>query len=151
MKKRTFIILFILAIIAIGGFIGYKMWNKPFADPVKGEAIKVTAIQLFNDFSTNEAAAQKKYVPQKLGETVIEVSGDIKEAGRNDGGETFYYLNVNVENSGVKCIMDTGEKLKETTAGNTITVRGFCDGVKKDSLMDMVLMDVIVSRCKWVR
>ena len=79
MSKRSVILLIILVIICIGGFVAYKMWNKPFKDPLKGDAIKVTATELFNDFSTNEAAAQKKYVPEKVGEKKVEISGEIRE------------------------------------------------------------------------
>lgn len=136
---------------AVGGVVAYKMWNKPFEDPLEGNAIKVSATQLFNDFYTNEAAAQKKYVPQKLGETKVEVTGDIKEVGKNGDGEIYYYLNVGAENSGVKCIIDKGDEIKNAEPGDKITVRGFCDGAKKDSLMDLVMMDVIVNRCKPVK
>jgi hypothetical protein len=139
MRKRSAVLISILLILAVGGFIGYKIWNKPFQDPLEGEAIKVTAIQLFNDFSTNEAAAQKKYVPEKLGNKKVEVTGEITDIGKNEDGEVFYTLKTSDEMFGVKCIMDKGEEIQNAKAGDTITVRGFCDGYN---------MDVIVNRCK---
>ena len=142
MRKRSAVLISIVIILAIGGFIGYKIWNKPFQDPLQGEAIKVTAIQLFNDFSTNEAAAQKKYVPEKLGNKKVEVTGEIAGIGKNDDGETFYTLKTSDEMFGVKCIMDKGEEIANAKAGDTITVRGFCNGYN---------MDVIVNRCKPVK
>lgn len=142
MNKRSVLLISILIILVGGSIIAYKMWNKPFKDPLKGDAIKVTAIQLFNDFSTNEATAQKMYVPQKLGEKKIEVTGQISEIGKNDNGETFYTLKTSDEMFGVKCIMDKGEEIAGGKAGDTITVRGFCDGYN---------MDVIINRCKVVK
>ncbi|MDQ6758040.1 MAG: OB-fold putative lipoprotein [Bacteroidota bacterium] len=139
MSKRSLIALIILAILGAGVIIGYTMWNKPFKDPLKGDAIKVTAVQLFNDFSTNETAAQKKYVPEKVGEKKVEVSGQIKEIGKNSDGEIYYSLKTNDEMFSVKCIMDKGEEIADSKIGNLITVRGFCDGIN---------MDVIVNRCK---
>lgn len=139
MSKKYVILISILIVLAAGGVIGYKMWNKPFQDPLQGDALKVTAIQLFNDFSTNEAAAQKKYVPEKLGDKKIEVTGQINEIGKNADGETFYTLKTNDEMFGVKCIMEKGEEIANAKVGNTIIVRGFCDGYN---------MDVIVNRCK---
>ena len=142
MSRRSVLLFSILIILAVGGVVGYKMWNKPFKDPLEGDAIKVTAVQLFNDFSTDEAAAQKKYVPEKLGDKKVQVTGQISEIGKNNDGETFYTLKTSDEMFGVKCIMDKGEELPNAKTGDTITVRGFCDGYN---------MDVIVNRCKIVK
>jgi len=142
MSKRSAVLISILIILAVGGVIVYKIWNKPFKDPLEGDAIKVTAIQLFNDFSVNEVAAQKKYVPEKLGEKKVEVAGEIREIGKNDDGETFYTLKSSDEMFGVKCIMDKGEEIKNAKVGDSIIVRGFCDGYN---------MDVIVNRCKPIK
>lgn len=151
MSKRGIIILSILIVACIGGFIGYKMWNKPFKDPLSGDAIKVTASQLLNDFKSNEKDAVNKYVPEKLGNKVVEVSGEIKEAGKNESGETYYYLKTGDDMSGVKCIMARGSEIGNASPGTPVVLRGFCDGAKKDSMMDIVLMDVIVNRCKPVK
>ena len=139
MKRRTLIAVSIAIIIVIGGLIVYSGWNKPFDDPLAGDAITITATQLFNDFSTNEAAAQKKYVPEKSGDKKVEVSGVIKEIGKNDAGETYYNFKTDDDMFCVKCVMETGYEITGATVGDNITVRGFCDGYN---------MDVIVSRCK---
>ena len=141
MSKRSLIIPILLTL-AVGGVVGYKLWNKPFKDPLDGDAIKVTAVQLFNDFSSNEALAQKKYVPEKLGAKKVEVTGEIKETGKNEDGEVFYTLKTSDDMFGVKCIMDKGEEVANAKVGDSITVRGFCDGYN---------MDVIVNRCKPVK
>ena len=141
MRNKSFLIIFLL-ILSCGAYIGYKVWNKPFNDPLKGDAIKVTATQLFKDFATNETTAQQKYVPQKLGDKKVEVSGQINEIGKNADEETFYTLKTDDEMFGVKCIMDKKEKMTNAKVGDNITVRGFCDGYN---------MDVIVNRCKSVK
>ncbi|HUS03896.1 MAG TPA: hypothetical protein VMY77_19280 [Chitinophagaceae bacterium] len=142
MSRRSVVLISILIILAVGGVIGYKIWNKPFTDPREGDAINVTAVQLFNDFSTDEAAAQKKYVPEKLGKKKVQLTGQIMEIGKDNDGETFYTLKTSDEIFGVKCIMDKGEEIMKAKTGDTITVRGFCDGYN---------MDVIVNRCKTVK
>jgi hypothetical protein len=141
MSKKTVLLISILIVLGIGGGVVYKMWNKPFKDPLEGTAIKVTAIQLFNDFSTNEANAQKKYVSESQGDKTVEITGKINEIGKNEDGETFYNLQTSDEMFGVKCIIKNGEEMKNAKVGDTITVRGFCDGYN---------MDVIVNRCKRV-
>jgi multidrug efflux pump subunit AcrB len=142
MSRRSVLLISLLIILAIGGVVGYKMWNKPFTDPREGDAITVTAVQLFNDFSTDETSAQKKYVPEKLGNIKVQVTGQIMEIGKNNDGETFYTLKTTDEMFGVKCIMDKGEEIKNAKTGDSITVRGFCDGYN---------MDVIVNRCKIIK
>lgn len=142
MTSRGYIFLSIVVIICASGIIAYQVWNKPFKDPLKGDAIKITATQLFTDFSVNEAAAQKKYVPEKVGDKKLEVTGEIKDTGKNEEGETFYNLKTNDEMFGVKCVMDKGEEIADAGTGKKITIRGFCDGYN---------MDVIVNRCKPVK
>lgn len=142
MNKRGYILLSVVVIICVGGIIGYSVWNKPFNDPLQGDAIKVTATQLFTDFSTNEAAAQKKYVPEKVGDKKLEITGELRDTGKNADGEAFYILKTNDEMFGVKCVMDKGQDIPSAKAGDKITLRGFCDGYN---------MDVIVNRCKPVK
>jgi hypothetical protein len=141
MRKRIVLFICILIVLGISVMVAYKVWNKPFKDPLKGTAIKVTALQLFNDFSSNEANAQKKYVTETMGDKTVEITGKINEIGKNEDRETFYTLQTSDEMFGVKCIMDKGEKIIYTKVGETITLRGFCDGYN---------MDVIVNRCKLV-
>ena len=139
--KRKYIVLIVLAVvICIGGTVVYKIWNKPFSDPLRGDAIRVTAKQLFTDFSTNETEAQKKYVPQKFGDKKLEITGEINDIGKNEDNETYYILKTGDENFGVKCIMDKGNE--GAKVGDSIVIRGFCTGYN---------MDVIVNRCKVVK
>jgi hypothetical protein len=142
MTSRGYIFLSVVVVVCVSGIIGYSIWNKPFKDPSKGNAVKVTATQLFTDFSTNEAVAQKKYVPEKVGDKILEITGEVRDTGKNADGETFYDLKTNDEMFGVKCVMDKGEEIAGAVPGNKITIRGFCDGYN---------MDVIVNRCKPVK
>ena len=142
MNKPSYIFIVVLILLGVIGVIGYVAWNKPFKDPLKGAAISISAIQLFNDFSANEAEAQKKYVPQKVDEKKVEVSGEIKEIGKHGDNEIFYVLKTEDEMFGVKCIMDKGEEIADAQIGDNIIVRGFCNGYN---------MDVIVNRCKSVK
>lgn len=141
MKKKHIFLVFALLII-IGGVTGYLVWNKPFKDPLSGDAVKITARQLFADFSANEMAAQKKYVPEKLGDKKLEITGEINEIGKNEDNETYYILKTDDENFGVKCILEKGDEIINAVKGNNVVLRGFCTGYN---------MDVIVNRCKVVK
>ncbi len=139
MNRNKIIALLLVILIIVTGAIGYSVWNRPFSDPLEGKAIKVSAIQLFNDFSTNEIAAQQKYVAKNPRDKVLEITGEIKEKGKNTDGQTYYTLKTNDEMFGVKCVMDKSIDPSDALTGANITVRGFCDGYN---------LDVIVSRCK---
>lgn len=142
MKRKTLIPVGIALVLVIGLLMAHSIWNKPFSDPLTGDAVKVTAIRLFNDFSINEAAAQKKYATGRSGENKVEVTGTIKNIGKNEAGEIYYILKTDDDMFGVKCIMQTGSEIVNASVDDTVTIRGFCDGFN---------MDVIVSRCKPVK
>ncbi len=142
MSKRRIIWLSIVIIICIGAYIGWMKWNKPFKDALEGDAVKVTAIQLFHDFSINEADAQKKYVPETVDSKAVEVTGEIKDTGQDTDGEKYYVLNSGDEMFGVKCIMDKGNLISNAKPGDKVCVRGFCTGYN---------MDVIINRCQQVK
>ena len=141
MSKKV-IWLAIIIIICTGAYIGYTKWNTPFINPLKADAVKVTASQLFHDFSTNETDAQKKYVPEKVDSRAVEVVGEIKDTGQNTDGEKYYVLNSEDEMFGVKCIMDKGNLITNAKPGDKVTLRGFCTGYN---------MDVILNRCQQVK
>ena len=140
-KKSIILLLILVGIFCSAAIIAYKFWNKPFKDALKGDAIKVTATQLFNDFNINEAQAQQKYVPASIDDKILEIAGEITQVGNNEDGEIYYMLKTNDEMFGVKCVMDkdAGNNAK---VGDNVILRGFCVGYN---------MDVIVRRCKFVK
>ena len=141
MKKKSVILLILVVIFCSAAIIAYKFWNKPFKDPLKGDAIKVTATQLFDDFNSNEAEAQQKYVPANMDDKILEITGKIIEVGNNEDGEIYYMLKTNDEMFGVKCVMDNDSSGINAKVGDNVIIRGFCVGYN---------MDVIVGRCKIV-
>ena len=141
MKKKSVILLILIVIFCSAAIIAYKFWNKSFKDPLKGNAIKVTAIQLFNDFNSNEAQAQQKYVAN-MDDKILEISGEITEVANNEDGEIYYMLKTDDEMFGVKCVMDNDNAANKAKVGDNVTIRGFCVGYN---------MDVIVRRCKIVK
>ncbi len=142
MNKKSIILLVLVLIFCSAGIIAYKFWNKPFKNSSKGDAIKVTAIQLFNDFSGNEVQAQQKYVPANVDDKVLEIDGEIAQKATNEDGETYYLFKTNDEMFGVKCVMDKVNDDDELKAGDHVTIRGFCSGYN---------MDVIIRRCRIVK
>ena len=142
MNKKSIILLIVVVIFCSAAIIAYKIWYKPFKDSLKGNAIKVTAAQLFNDFNINEARAQQKYVPENMDDKILEIAGEIIQVANNEDGEIYYMLKTDDEMFGVKCVMDNDSAANKAKVGDNVTIRGFCVGYN---------MDVIVRRCKIVK
>jgi len=119
MKKKIFLIVIILII--IGGYMGYNYVFKGPRD-VKNEsaALSTTALQLKNDFSTNQNAANTKYI----GKTIL-VTGKVTE--KTDESITL--------DNGVICVLSATEK-NNITVNSAVKIKGKVDGY--DDLFEQV-------------
>lgn len=135
MKIKSKVVKWILlAVVLIGGtgaVIGYKMINKPHRNVEAAAAIIETAVTIANEYETNEAEANKKYLDK-----VLEVNGTITGVTKNQKAETVIALK-GTDMSGLLCTIE-GTFTKEFKVGDSITLRGICTGY---------LTDVILVRC----
>lgn len=128
--KKVIFVLFILG--AIGGTIGYFMYNKPHTDLASAQPDFVLfPSTLANEYDENEDEANTKYLDK-----IIEVKGKIREI--SDQGTGILILETGNPMTGVQCEFQNAQDLADLQTGNTITVRGVCAGK---------LMDVNLSRC----
>lgn len=123
----------VLLLIGIGAV--YYIWNKPMKK-VEDEAGMVLSVdRLCNDFNTNEAAANKRYLNK-----AIEISGKVNEVADNlDGGTMIVFSASN----GIDYVESTlREKITDLQPGTSIAVKGFCAGktITGVSLTDCVLV-----------
>ncbi len=95
------------------------------------KGIVITAIQLVNDYTTNEDSANKKYLDK-----TIEVTGEVTSVKKDS------LINVTLKSNdafaSVYCTMQ-GNQAKPDS-GKTITIKGICTG----KLSDVVLKDAII-------
>jgi predicted negative regulator of RcsB-dependent stress response len=133
MKKwqKILLWLFVIALLGFGIMKGYLYYlnNKPHRDVTKEQGIAVTAEQIFNDFTTNEAAANQKYLNK-----AIEVSGEVVEAKKNQDSSTVVVLKTADPVFGVNCTFkkDPGA----IQPGNRITFKGICTGFISDVVIN---------------
>ena len=140
MKRRVF--LFIALIVVIAGGSGVYLYMKPNRNLAKVKAdFEVGAAELLREFSQNESAAGEKYVGK-----VIQVTGPLAGIETSNKGKTILFLLDDFR--GISCSMDSlnitlvTEELESLGPGDTITVRGRCNGI---------LMDVQLSGCVLVK
>jgi len=131
-RKKIFFSIIILIIIA-GLSYAYYIWNKPARDVTKEKGIQITAVAIFDSFSTNEQAANKLFLDK-----AVEVTGTVSSVKKNQAGQTVVYLSSSDPVFGVNCTFkqDPGT----ITNGSTITFKGICTGY----LSDVVLNEGII-------
>lgn len=129
MKKIALVILVLL--LAVAAYVWFFVWNKPKTNVAGATAIKTEAVALFNEYSTNEQAANQKYL-----EKILEVAGIVTSVNKNAEGQTVILLKTNDPMFGINCTMEEKDiVLKE---GDAVILKGICTGY---------LTDVVLIRC----
>ena len=132
-KKTLYSILFVVVLL---GLICIYIFFKPEKDILKFKPdYKLTAIELFNEYSTNEEVANTKFLGN-----IIQVSGTIREINTEDSIYTTIILETDDEFFGVSCVLNNKytTKQKEILIGSEATIKGICSGM---------LIDVVLNNC----
>jgi len=138
MKKTLKIVLLVIVVGAcIGGFVAYKMWNKPFDDVTDMEGMKVNADVLYKAFETNEQTANTTYVGK-----VVEVSGTVGDIETSDTIARVMITFPDAMMGAVRVTLDSRHlaDAKAVKTGDQATFKGFCNGF----LMDVELKDGVL-------
>ena len=140
MTKKVVIIAF-LTLIAVGGGIGYYLWNKPKtnAADVKPNYI-LPADSLGAAFAKNEDAANAKFVKDSV---ALEIQGVVDTVFVNEGNESVVQLRTITPDYAVKCYFLAGEAVS-ANKGEKVVIKGFCTGYL---MMDGVQM----SKCALIK
>ena len=134
MKKKTIraAALLCLLLVVVGGFIGYRMYNKPHRSAATETAVELTAMRLASEYEKDEAVANKKYLGN-----AVQVSGTVSEISVNQQNKPVIVL-MGADMSGVQCtLQDNGRSVKK---GDSITIKGFCTGYLSDVIMDRCII-----------
>ena len=126
-------LLIFLVVAGLGGAaVAYYLWNKPHQNMQSAKAdMQVDAKTLFSDYETNEEAANAKYLGK-----ILEVSGVVRESTSKDSVNTVVLETEGM--MGVSCTLDPLSTHPRTSfpAGETITLKGTCNGFVMDVQMD---------------
>jgi hypothetical protein len=137
MRKKYFLIAGLIWLVLAG--LGLYYYDKPHANAGnKSTDFAINAVDLFNQYQKDEAAANKKFLDK-----IIEVKGivtDVQQSGniisiQLDGGST----------AGINCsITDDNEKDRAALPhkGAAVTIKGKCSGL----LMDVNLVDCVIEQ-----
>lgn len=132
MKK---LLLFLLAAAAVGGGIGYYMYNKaPEGVSNKKADHIVTPQGLLADFQKDEAAANAKYLGK-----VTQIEGTILEIIPGEDLVMQVVLETGELMSRVSCTLEEDKDTflaRKLQKGNTITIKGECTGILDDVIIE---------------
>lgn len=136
--KRT--LLYLLALIVLAGLgFAYLQYNKGHRDTAsETAAYSLQASGLFQEYETDEAAANQKYLDK-----LILVAGKVSGVTTADDSTTTLSLQTDDPLFVVSCqlLPREKEKLAGITAGQEIKVKGICTG----KLMDVVLVRSVIA------
>ena len=133
-NKKKFLkisLLLFLIITVTGGFVGYKMWNKPHRNVAAARSITVTAATLAAGYESNETSANAQYLDK-----VLEVNGEVATVSANQKGKTVITLKGS-DMSGIICTVE-GALTATIKPGAAVVIKGICTGY---------LTDVVLVRC----
>jgi hypothetical protein len=131
MQKKAFFFAVAIVCLLVGAW-GYYQYQKPRAG-TSGIApdFRLTAEQLYNEYSANESAADKKYSGN-----VLEVTGIVKEKQVTSNATNV--LLMGAPTGGVNCSFQNKEA-SAIKVGEMVKVKGRCTGF----LMDVSLVDAV--------
>ena len=122
------------------GSIGYNLWNKPAVNVADAGGIKTGAAALYKTFSTDSLIAANKYSQQ-----IVEVSGIVYSTSLNQQDQTVILLDSGMDGGNINCTMEG--KTEHIKKGDSIILKGICNGLGQGDVDLGILGDVYLVRC----
>lgn len=127
----------ISSVLLITSAIAVFMYYKPHRSVRKEDAaFKLSVADLVEAFSNDEVKANGLYAGK-----VIEVEGALKEMILNDS-TLILLMGDSTQMTGVSCYLQKDQKDKYTnlTRGETVKVKGICNGMLLDVVVDKAIL-----------
>lgn len=142
-KKKVFITVSLFVVLT-GAYIVYYLWNKPGIDVSGSDGVKTAAAVLYKTFSTDSLLAKKEYTQQ-----VLEVAGKVNGTSVNQQNQTVVLLATGTDGGNINCTMEG--KTGNIKTGDSIIVKGICNGIGQGDADLGILGDVYLIRCYQVK
>lgn len=132
-KGRKVILISMLLVAALGTWQAINEYNRKNVDISKTKAdVKISAIDLINEYEANDSLANQKYLGK-----IIELTGHVRQLQNDSEGNYTIVLGEQGNLSSVRCTMDTTYNTDAAAVekGSSVTIRGLCTGFKKNELL----------------
>jgi hypothetical protein len=145
MKNKITIIIVLFVVLVVGGALAtYRYFNEAASVTTVVTEMNIDATQLVNDYTSDESAANGKYLDKTM-----QVSGKAGEINI-DGDNSFVEIMVPDSDSKVRCTFDNENSvlLYNISEGMTVEITGVCKGFSSDEELDLLGgSDVILTEC----
>jgi hypothetical protein len=131
--KKYIIRSIILLIFALAFYGTWQLFFRQHRSVTDEKAMEISAVNLFNAYSTDESNANKLYLDKAL-----IVSGTVLETKMNRENKQVVILKTDDPIFGVVCAIK--DPVAGLAAGNEVRIKGFCSGYTTD----VVLRDCIL-------
>ena len=149
--KLTLAALFLVGI-GLGTFGYFSILNPPDRNVAKEKpAFELTADQLYDAFTSDEAAANTKFLDQ-----VVQLSGTVSERSELPGGRAIIRLEITDLMGGVsgEFAPENSSAIAKKAAGDPIVFKGICTGSSasddESDLMAALGAEVQLKSCVYV-
>ena len=143
MSTKKIIVFLVIVLVVVAGFYAWNEYTRTAKDLKQVEASVTTgAIELVNEFMTDETAANTKYL-----EKIVMVKGMVKKIVPVDNTYTIV-LGDSTDMSSVRCLVDSTHTapVAGLQPGIMINIKGYLTGFKKDET-GLLGSDVELNRC----
>lgn len=124
--------------------IGFYLYNKGPLDVKNSTGIPVTAIELYNLYSSDSLRTGKKYT-----DNILVVSGEVFEVSLNAQMQKVILLKTKTDQAFINCTFEElVDKIKKT---DKISIKGICSGIGQGYPEMEIMGDVYLSRCFLVK
>lgn len=120
-KTRKILFIAVIAVITVVAVTVYMMWNKPHKNVKDADAVKITAVDLYNSFITDSLRANTFY-----GDKIVLVSGEVSQVSQNQQAQQIILLKTGVNGAFINCTMEG--KAADCKTGEKISIQGICSG-----------------------
>lgn len=142
--KGKKILIFVFILLAIAASIGFYLYDKAPVNVKNAKSIKVSATELYHDFITDSARAQKKYSGK-----IVSVIAKVSSAKMNQQGETVILLTTGTPAAYINCTME--EKSIKVVAEQQVIIKGICSGIGEGDTDLGIAGDVYLGRCYLIK
>ena len=144
LNKKKIILFSILSLLAIGLAVAYYLYNKGPRDVKNSSGTKITALALYQAYTTDTALARKTYDNK-----IVEATGIVMQVTQNQQNQALIMLKTNDDGAFINCTMEGPvNTLKEKDA---ISIKGICIGLQGVEIDMGIKGDVCLTNCYLVK
>lgn len=139
------------AIILVGGFIGYKIYNQPHRNVQATKTdFAFSASAIVNEYLLDAEKANEKYLDEEGNSKVLEVEGEVSSITEDFSKQKVVLLKSKSDSAGVSCTFtqETNADVSQIKVGDNVVVKGVIrSGASYDIDLGMY-ENVIMEKCK---